>query len=46
MIAAVRSRVSGPGTDRYVAPEIEAVVDLSRGGDLLRAAEAVAGKLA
>ena len=46
VIAAVRSRVPGPGTDRYVAPEIEAVVDLARGGDLLRAAEAVAGKLA
>ena len=46
VIAAVRSRVPGPGTDRYLAPEIEAVIDLVRGGDLLRAAEAVVGKLA
>lgn len=41
-LAAVRRRlretVQGPGTDRYLAPEMEAVVQLVREGSLIRAA--------
>jgi histidine ammonia-lyase len=46
VIAAVRERVRGPGADRYLAPEIEAVVDLARDGSLVAAAESVTGALA
>ena len=41
----IRSRVEGPGTDRYLAPEIEAVVELAASGALVDAAERVAGEL-
>jgi histidine ammonia-lyase len=43
---AVRERVAGPGPDRHLAPEIEAVVDLVRSGALVDAAEAAVGPLA
>ncbi|MFE3257227.1 histidine ammonia-lyase [Nocardia sp. NPDC059091] len=47
--AAVRDRirevVEGPGADRYLAPEIEAVVQLAASGELLAGAESVVGPL-
>jgi len=43
---AVRTRVAGPGPDRFLAPEIEAVVTLLETGALMRAVESVAGTLA
>jgi histidine ammonia-lyase len=46
VIAAVRASVPGPGTDRYLAPEIDAVVALAASGQLVAAAEAVTGPLA
>ncbi|MDP9168653.1 MAG: histidine ammonia-lyase, partial [Actinomycetota bacterium] len=45
VIAAVRERVEGPGPDRFLAPEIAAVVGLARSGALVRAAEGVIGRL-
>ncbi|MBS4730712.1 histidine ammonia-lyase [Mycobacterium sp. SM1] len=45
VIAALRERVPGPGTDRYLAPEIDAAVQLAASGALLAAAEAVTGRL-
>ena len=44
-VAAVRSVVPGPGADRYLAPEIEAVVQLVKDGTLLAAVEDVVGGL-
>ncbi|MEV0079063.1 histidine ammonia-lyase [Nocardia neocaledoniensis] len=41
----LRTRVPGPGTDRYLAPEIEAAVELAASGALLAAAESVIGPL-
>jgi histidine ammonia-lyase len=41
----IREDVEGPGTDRYLAPEIESVVQLVVSGRLLAAAESVAGPL-
>ncbi|WP_280216463.1 histidine ammonia-lyase [Nocardia neocaledoniensis] len=41
----LRTRVPGPGTDRYLAPEIEAAVELAASGALLAAAESVTGPL-
>ena len=47
--AAVRDRVrrvvGGPGPDRFMAPELEAVVGLVRSGAVIEAAEAVTGPL-
>ena len=43
--AAVRTRVEGPGPDRFLAPEIEAVVELLGSGVLVAAVEAVVGTL-
>ena len=45
VIAAVRARVPGPGADRHLAPEMEAVIELARDGALLAAAESVTGPL-
>ncbi|MEV0334956.1 histidine ammonia-lyase [Nocardia sp. NPDC050717] len=42
---ALRARVPGPGTDRYLAPEIEAAVELAATGALLAAAESITGPL-
>ncbi|MFC9550608.1 histidine ammonia-lyase [Rhodococcus sp. NPDC056960] len=42
---AIREHVAGPGTDRHLAPEIEAVVTLAASGALVSAAEAVVGPL-
>jgi histidine ammonia-lyase len=45
VIATVRSVVPGRGVDRYIAPEIEAVVQLAAVGSLVGAAESVTGPL-
>ncbi len=42
---AVRTRVRGPGPDRFLAPEMEAVVELLESGALIAAVEAVTGPL-
>ena len=42
----VREHVEGPGPDRYLSPEIDAVVELVRSGAVLEAATAVVGELA
>jgi histidine ammonia-lyase len=44
-VAAVRSVVPGPGPDRHLSPEIEAVTRLVSSGALLEAVEAVVGGL-
>jgi histidine ammonia-lyase len=44
-LAAVRALgVGGPGPDRYLAPDIEAVADAVRAGSLVDAAQAAAGR--
>jgi len=43
--AAGRARGDGPGADRFLAPEIEAVVGLLGSRDLIGAVEAVTGPL-
>jgi histidine ammonia-lyase len=45
VLAALRQSVQGPGTDRFLAPEIEAAVHLVASGQAVLAAEAVAGPL-
>jgi len=42
---ALRSRVDGPATDRWLAPEIEAAVVMTFDGSLVAAAESVTGQL-
>ncbi len=42
----IRESVAGPGTDRFLAPEIEAVVRLVADGAVVSAAESVTGPLA
>ena len=41
VVAALRVHVEGPGPDRYLAPEIEHAVRLTRDGTLLAAARSV-----
>jgi histidine ammonia-lyase len=41
----LRARVPGPGTDRYLAPEIDAVVSMVETGKVVAAAESVTGTL-
>jgi histidine ammonia-lyase len=46
-MAAIRSGgVPGPGPDRHLAPELQAVEELIAGGDLVRAVEDEIGELA
>jgi histidine ammonia-lyase len=45
VLAAVRRTVPGPGSDRYLSPEIEAAVELVRTGAVVAAAETVTGPL-
>jgi histidine ammonia-lyase len=45
VIAALRQHVAGPGTDRYLSPEIDAVVRMAVSGQLVAAAETVTGPL-
>jgi histidine ammonia-lyase len=42
---ALRTRVAGPGPDRFLAPELAAAEELVTGGALLHATEAVTGAL-
>lgn len=44
-LAAVRSRVAGPGPDRYLAPELAAVEELITSGALVAAVESAVGSL-
>ncbi len=44
-LAAVRSRVPGPGPDRFLAPELAAVEALVSSGSVLEAVEAAVGPL-
>jgi histidine ammonia-lyase len=44
VVAALRVVVEGPGTDRYLAPEIEAAVELVRSGAVVQAAESGLGR--
>lgn len=44
-VSALRTRVAGPGTDRYLSPEIEQSVQLVKGGDYVAAVEAAVGEL-
>jgi histidine ammonia-lyase len=46
VVAALRTRVAGPDVDRWLSPEIEAAVELTRNGLFVTAAEAVIGTLA
>jgi histidine ammonia-lyase len=45
VIAEVRTAAAGPGPDRYLSPEIEAVVALVQSGRILAAAETATGPL-
>jgi histidine ammonia-lyase len=42
---AVRTKVGGPGPDRYLAPEIDAVVEMVSAGSIVAAAESAVGPL-
>jgi histidine ammonia-lyase len=44
-VAELRTTVPGPGSDRFLAPELAAAEDLLRGGRLAAAVSAVAGDL-
>jgi histidine ammonia-lyase len=44
-LKALRTTVQGPGTDRYLSPEIEAAVALVQSGNLLSAVEEAIGEL-
>jgi histidine ammonia-lyase len=41
----LRSRVPGPGPDRFLAPELASVEELVRSGSVLEAVEAAVGPL-
>jgi histidine ammonia-lyase len=45
-VVAVRGRIPGPGPDRWLAPELAAVVELVRSGELLAEVEGAIGALA
>jgi histidine ammonia-lyase len=45
VIAEVRTAAAGPGPDRYLSPEIEAVVALVQSNRILAAAESATGPL-
>jgi histidine ammonia-lyase len=45
VIGALRAHAPGPGPDRFLAPEIEAAVQLVAGGEAIRAAESVTALL-
>jgi histidine ammonia-lyase len=46
VLRTLREKVQGPGTDRFLSPEIEAAVDLAASGALVAAAENAIGALA
>jgi histidine ammonia-lyase len=43
VVAALRTRVPGPGPDRHLSPEIEAAVEFVRSGEAVAAAESALG---
>lgn len=45
VLAEVRRVMPGPGPDRFLTPEIEAVVELVRSGRVISAAQSVTGPL-
>jgi histidine ammonia-lyase len=45
VVGVLRTRVAGPDTDRWLSPEIEAAVELTRSGAFVNAAEATVGTL-
>ena len=45
VIAGLRQAVPGPGTDRYLAPELDRAADLVRGGQVVAWAESETGRL-
>ena len=45
VVRALRTRVAGPDVDRWLSPEIEAAVELTRAGSFVDAAQAVVGTL-
>lgn len=45
VVALLRESVGGPGQDRFLAPEIEAAVQLIRDGSVVAAAESAVGPL-
>jgi histidine ammonia-lyase len=45
VVDVLRRTVPGPGPDRFLAPEIEAAVELVAAGDVVRAAETATGPL-
>jgi histidine ammonia-lyase len=45
VVAELRGDVAGPGPDRFLAPDIEAAVELVRSGGIRAAAESVTGPL-
>ncbi len=44
-VSTLRLHVEGPGADRWLSPEIEMAVELTRAGTLVAAAESVVGEL-
>ncbi len=46
VVAALREVVAGPGTDRFLSPELEAADQLVKEGEVRRAAESAVGALA
>mgnify|MGYP002755765048 CR=1 FL=1 len=44
-MSALRKLVDGPGTDRYLSPEIEHSVQLVKGGEYIETVEAAVGQL-
>jgi histidine ammonia-lyase len=46
VVAALRAVVDGPGTDRFLSPELEAADSLVAAGEVRRAAESAVGALA
>jgi histidine ammonia-lyase len=45
VVAALRQRVAGPATDRFLAPEIEVAVEMTSDGSFVAAAQTAAGAL-
>jgi histidine ammonia-lyase len=45
VVAALRTRVAGPDVDRWLSPEIEAAVEMTRAGSFVHAAESVIGEM-
>src|SRR5665213_3881701 len=45
VVGALRTRVAGPDVDRWLSPEIEAAVELTRAGVFVDAAELAIGAL-